>query len=54
MLELFKPEHDESLRIRNRIIQGFCEKEWSIKGYRSYVEPFLNRRNFKFCAETRL
>lgn len=47
LLKLFKPEHDESLRIRNRIIQGFCEKGWSIKGYRSYVEPHLNMEEFQ-------
>ncbi|MGM0596233.1 MAG: hypothetical protein ACQES9_04270 [Myxococcota bacterium] len=41
LLKLFLPEKDESLRIKNRIIHGFAENEWSIKGYRSYIEPNL-------------
>ncbi len=47
LLELFKPERNESLRIHNRLIQGFCDKGWSIKGYRSYVEPLLNPEEFQ-------
>ncbi len=47
MLKLFLPEHDESLRIHNRLIQGFCEKGWSLKGYRSFVEPHMNAEEYQ-------
>ena len=47
MLKLFLPEHDESLRIHNRLIQGLCDKGWSLKGYRSFVEPHMNADEYQ-------
>jgi len=47
MLKLFLPEHDESLRIHNRLVQGLCDKGWSLKGYRSFVEPHMNADEYQ-------
>jgi hypothetical protein len=41
LLGLFLPDVEDSLRIHNRILTGFSEKLWSIKGYRSYVDEKL-------------
>ena len=34
-------EDEESLRIKNRIVEGFIEAEWPVRGYRGKVEKVL-------------
>ncbi len=47
LLKMFLPEREESLRIYNRLVQGFAEKGWSLKGYRSYVEPHMKAGEYQ-------
>jgi hypothetical protein len=46
LLKLFDPDNDESLRIRNRMVLGFANNGWSIKGYRSFVEPSIKKDEY--------
>lgn len=41
LLELLIDEEEESLRIKNRIAEGFGESGWLVKGYRGTVEKTL-------------
>ena len=52
LLKLFKEE--ESLRIRNRIIQGFADKNWSIKGFKSYIEQHLDKAKYNIIKGDRI
>ena len=41
LLELLLYEEEESLRIKNRIIEGFAEVGWRVKGFRGTVEKLM-------------
>ena len=41
LLELFCDEDEESLRLKNRIAEGFVETGWTVKGFRGTVEKML-------------
>ncbi|MBN2723083.1 MAG: hypothetical protein JXR95_03320 [Deltaproteobacteria bacterium] len=47
LLELFLPDREESLRIKNKVIAAIIEREWSIKTIRSYIEPLINENEFQ-------
>lgn len=42
LLQLMTNEEEESLRIKNRIAEGFCETGWLVKGFRGSVEKILS------------
>jgi len=42
LLKLLISEEEESLRLKNRIAEGFVDKGWVVKGYRGSVEKALS------------
>lgn len=46
LLELLVSEDEESLRIKNRIAEGFVENGWTVKGFRGGVESTLSEDYF--------
>lgn len=42
LLKLLTDEDEESLRLKNRIADGFCDNGWGVKGYRGSVEKALS------------
>ena len=41
LLQRLVDEDEESLRLKNRICQGFVETGWTVKGFRGTVEKYL-------------
>ena len=46
LLQLLVSEEEESLRIKNRIAEGFVENGWTVKGYRGSAENTLSEDYF--------
>jgi hypothetical protein len=46
LLELLVSPDEESLRIKNRIAEGFVERAWTVKGFRGGVEEALSEDYF--------
>ncbi len=46
LLPLFDPEINDSLRIHNRLLAGFADKGWSIKGARSFIDPLIKNTEY--------
>lgn len=46
LLELLVSEDEDSLRIKNRIAEGFAERGWTVKGFRGGVEGALSEDYF--------
>lgn len=42
LLKLLIDEEEESLRLKNRVAEGFVEQGWVVKGYRGSVEKALS------------
>ncbi len=46
LLALLTDEDEESQRIRNRILAGFVETGWTVKGFRKAVEAVINKNQW--------
>jgi hypothetical protein len=53
LLELLLNEEEESLRIKNRIIEGFADLGWRVKGFRGSVEKLLARSFSDYVVDGR-
>jgi hypothetical protein len=51
LLKLLTNEEEESLRIRNRIAEGFVETGWVVKGFRGTVEKLLAAEMQEFLVD---
>jgi hypothetical protein len=51
LLELLTQEEEESLRIKHRIAEGFCDTGWPVKGFRGTVEKLFTTQLVDFLVD---